>query len=42
VYGSTAVLKLDGAGPAGFYNADGIAAWLASALELDAVYLKNK
>jgi hypothetical protein len=42
VYGTTAVLKLDGPGPAGFYSAAGIAELLAERLQLDAVFLKNK
>ena len=32
VYASVAVVKLDGAGPAGFYDADGVARWLAQRL----------
>jgi hypothetical protein len=42
VYGSSAVLKLDGDGPAGFYDAKGIAAWLQQQLQLQCVYLKNR
>lgn len=42
VYGTTAVIKLDGPGPAGFYDAAGIAAWLQQRLQLEAVFLKNK
>jgi hypothetical protein len=42
VYGSSAVLKLDGDGPAGFYDAKGIATWLQQQLQLQSVYLKNR
>lgn len=42
VYGDTAVLKLDGEGPAGFYDTAGIAEWLQQRLPIDAVFLKNK
>ena len=42
VYGNTAVLKLDGEGPAGFYDATGIAEWLQKQLPIEAVFLKNK
>jgi 23S rRNA (cytosine1962-C5)-methyltransferase len=42
VYEDTAVLKLDGEGPAGFYNVEGIAEWLQQRLPIDAVFLKNK
>jgi 23S rRNA (cytosine1962-C5)-methyltransferase len=42
VYGSSAVLKLDGDGPAGFYDVKGIAAWLQQQLQLQSVYLKNR
>lgn len=42
VYSSSAVLKLDGDGPAGFYDAKGIAAWLQQRLQLQSVYLKNR
>lgn len=37
VYDRTAVLKLDGPGAAGFWNAEGIAAWLQEQLALIAV-----
>ncbi len=40
LYGDTAVLQLDGAGPKGFWNPDGIAAWLADRLALGSVYEK--
>lgn len=42
VYGSAAVLKLDGAGPCGFWNAREIAVWLAESLSLDCVYERRK
>ncbi|KIZ00780.1 putative SAM-dependentmethyltransferase [Monoraphidium neglectum] len=43
VYASTAVVKLDGAGPAGFYNAKGIAQWLVQRLpRLNCVWLKHR
>jgi hypothetical protein len=42
VYGSSAVLKLDGDGPAGFYDAKGIAGWLQQQLQLQSVYLKHR
>lgn len=43
MYASTAVVKLDGAGPAGFYDARGVAAWLAQRLPgLDCVWLKHR
>lgn len=38
VYGSYAVLQLDGAGPEGFWNASGIAGWLMRELSLCGVY----
>lgn len=40
VYADTAVIQLDGVGPSGFWNASGIAAWLANKLSLESVYLK--
>ncbi|MCB9077934.1 MAG: class I SAM-dependent rRNA methyltransferase [Anaerolineaceae bacterium] len=40
IYADTAVLQLDGDGPAAFWNASGIADWVAGALELKAVCLK--
>jgi hypothetical protein len=42
VYGTTAVLKLDGEGPAGFYSTKGIAQWLQQQLQLKTVYLKYR
>jgi len=42
VYGDAAVLKLDGAGPCGFWDAPGIAAWLAEELTLTSVYERRK
>lgn len=42
LYGDSAVLQLDGAGPAGFWDAAGIAAWLAQALSLRCVYERGE
>lgn len=42
VYGGAAVLKLDGAGPCGFWNAPGMAAWLAEELTLTSIYERRK
>lgn len=42
VYGDTAVLKLDGAGPIGFWDAPGIAEWIAKAIPVEAVYERRK
>lgn len=42
VYGDTAVVKLDGAGPAGFYDVAGIASWLMEQLGLARVWLKHR
>jgi len=42
VYDSSAVIKLDGAGPRGFWNTAGIAAWLADARGLQQVYERVK
>jgi len=42
VYDDTAVLQLDGAGPAGFWDAAGIAGWLAQALALRCVYERGE
>lgn len=42
VYGDTAVLKLDGAGPIGFWDAAGIAEWIAESLGLKCVYERRK
>ncbi len=42
VYGSAAVMKLDGAGPCGFWNAPEIAGWLAESSSLNCVYERRK
>ncbi|MBS0201964.1 MAG: class I SAM-dependent rRNA methyltransferase [Planctomycetes bacterium] len=42
VYGETAVLKLDGAGPIGFWDAPGIAEWIADTLAVKCVYERRK
>lgn len=42
VYGDTAVIKLDGEGPSGFYDAPGIARRVADALSLKAVYQRQE
>lgn len=42
VYGSAAVMKLDGAGPCGFWNASEIAGWLAESSSLKCVYERRK
>lgn len=42
VYGKTAVLKLDGDGPRGFWNVDQIANWLATELSIECVYERQK
>ncbi len=42
IYGRTAVIKLDGAGPEGFWNLDGFAQWLAQRAEIETVYLKHR
>jgi 23S rRNA (cytosine1962-C5)-methyltransferase len=42
VYGDTAVLQLDGAGPNGFWHTPGIARWLAEALKLRWVYERRQ
>jgi 23S rRNA (cytosine1962-C5)-methyltransferase len=42
VYGDTAVLQFDGAGPANFWQAEGIARWLAQALSLRQVYQRRR
>lgn len=42
VYGNSAVIKLDGAGPCGFWQADGIADWLAREVNLNCVYERRK
>ncbi len=38
IYGSHAVMQLDGAGPEGFWNSAGIANWLMETLSLTGVY----
>ena len=38
VYGKTAVMNLDGEGPAGFWQIESIAKWLQSRLDLETVY----
>ena len=42
VYGDTAVLKLDGAGPIGFWDATGIAEWIAESLGIKCVFERRK
>ncbi|MCB0155868.1 MAG: class I SAM-dependent rRNA methyltransferase [Anaerolineae bacterium] len=42
VYGDTAVLQLDGAGPSGFWHVAGLAEWLAAQLSLNCVYHKQQ
>lgn len=42
VYDRTAVIQLDGDGPAGFWHVPGIASWLANQLSLAQVYLKTQ
>lgn len=42
VYGNSAVIKLDGAGPCGFWQSDGIADWLARDVSLNCVYERRK
>lgn len=42
VYGDVAVMKLDGAGPCGFWDAPGIAEWLVESLSLKSVYERRK
>lgn len=42
VYGKYAVMQLDGAGPAGFWHAQGIATHLARRLELEGVWLRAR
>ncbi|HEX9923357.1 MAG TPA: class I SAM-dependent rRNA methyltransferase [Anaerolineae bacterium] len=37
VYGDTAVIQLDGAGPAGFWQVEGVAQWVAGAMSLRCV-----
>jgi len=42
VYGDTAVLKLDGAGPIGFWDAVGVAEWVAQSMGVRCVYERRK
>jgi 23S rRNA (cytosine1962-C5)-methyltransferase len=42
IYGNSAVLQLDGAGPTGFWDHQGVAEWLTQALPLDMVYLRGQ
>src|SRR5579871_2620887 len=42
IYGSIAVMKLDGAGPSGFWQSREIAEWIKRRLELDGVYERPK
>ncbi len=42
IYGDAAVLQLDGAGPNGFWNSAGIAAWLAGKLSLKCVVERSR
>ena len=42
IYDRTAVLKLDGSGPEGFWNLDGFAEWLAARVRIETVYLKPR
>ncbi|MBI1880938.1 MAG: class I SAM-dependent rRNA methyltransferase [Chloroflexi bacterium] len=42
VYGDTAVLQLDGAGPSGFWDVSAIAGWAAQALSLRGVYERGR
>ena len=42
VYARHAVLKLDGDAPAGFWNVDGVADWLAERLFIENVFLKYR
>lgn len=41
-YGETAVLQVDGAGPMGFWDMEGIANWAAERLGLAGVYYKSR
>lgn len=41
-YDRTAVLQVDGAGPAGFWNVDGVAEWLSARLDLTGVFHKSR
>jgi 23S rRNA (cytosine1962-C5)-methyltransferase len=42
IYGEAAVVKLDGAGPCGFWQTDGIADWLSRAASVSCVYERRK
>jgi len=42
VYGDTAVLKLDGPGPIGFWDPVGIAEWVSHAISITCVYERRK
>ena len=42
IYGDTAVVKLDGEGPIGFWRVDEVAAWIADELGLVRVYERQK
>ncbi|MBM4077526.1 MAG: class I SAM-dependent rRNA methyltransferase, partial [Planctomycetes bacterium] len=42
LYGPSAVIKLDGDGPSGFWNSEGIAEWIADKLKLEIVYERYK
>ncbi|HVJ69883.1 MAG TPA: class I SAM-dependent rRNA methyltransferase [Caulifigura sp.] len=42
VYNGTAVIKLDGAGPEGFWDPAGIAAWLTEQLSLEGVVARTR
>jgi len=42
IYGQYAVMQLDGAGPSGFWNAAGIASYLAERLSLAGVWLRSR
>lgn len=42
VYGDTALLKMDGAGPCGFWKAEGIADWLSREANISVVYERRK
>lgn len=42
IYGKQAVLKLDGAGPAGFWELQGIGSWLRDTVGVEGVFLKNR
>lgn len=42
VYGEHAVLKLDGDGPAGFWDVEGVADWLVERMGIGRVFLKHR